>query len=79
MNGRSRAAARWNGGRRLAGAAACRAAGGVLLATPDELADLARRVDRLRPSHRDPESFHVEKGEIAEHLRALARSQGALV
>ena len=36
------------------------------------LAELARRVDRLRLSHRDPEAFHVEKSEIAAELRRLA-------
>lgn len=38
------------------------------------LADLARRVARLRPSHRDPEWFHAEKDEIAAELRRLARA-----
>ena len=36
------------------------------------LIDLAARIDRLRPSHRDPEAFHVEKSEIAAALRRLA-------
>lgn len=39
----------------------------------DQLTELARRVLRLRPSHRDPEEFHVEKSEIANELRRLAR------
>jgi hypothetical protein len=38
------------------------------------LADLARRLDRLRPDHRDPERFHIEKDEIAFELRRLARA-----
>ena len=38
------------------------------------LADLARRLERLRPSHRDPEQFHIEKSEIAAELRRLARA-----
>lgn len=37
------------------------------------LADLAARVARLSPSHRDPERYHVEKSEIAAELRRLAR------
>jgi hypothetical protein len=38
------------------------------------LADLARRLDRLRPHHRDPERFHLEKDGIAAELRRLARA-----
>ena len=38
------------------------------------LADLARRLERLRPSHRDPEAFFVERSEIAAELRRLARA-----
>jgi hypothetical protein len=38
------------------------------------LVELARRVDRLRLSHRDPERFHLEKDEIAVELRRLARA-----
>nr|WP_137830900.1 hypothetical protein [Methylobacterium sp. L1A1] len=38
-----------------------------------ELDALADRVGRLRPSHRDPEAFHVEKDEIERALRRLAR------
>lgn len=37
------------------------------------LDDLAERVRRLVPSHRDPERFHVEKSEIEHDLRRLAR------
>ncbi len=36
------------------------------------LAELARRVDRLRPEHRDPERFHLVKSDIAAELRRLA-------
>lgn len=42
----------------------------------DTLADLARRVRRLRPDHRDPEHFHEEKSEIEHALRKLARGVG---
>jgi hypothetical protein len=38
------------------------------------LEDLAHRLERLRPSHRDPEWFHAEKSEIADALRRLARA-----
>jgi hypothetical protein len=38
-----------------------------------ELAELAARVSRLRPDHRDPERWHMEKSEIAAELRRLAR------
>lgn len=40
------------------------------------LLDLARRVARLQPSHRDPERFHEEKSEIAHALRELAKEAG---
>ena len=39
-----------------------------------EVVDMALRVARLRPSHSDPERFHVEKSEIEYGLRRLARS-----
>ena len=48
------------------------AAGMPLSPNLDALAD---RVNRLRPSHRDPEHFHVEKDEIARELRWLARQR----
>ncbi|WP_198365121.1 hypothetical protein [Roseomonas sp. KE0001] len=38
--------------------------------------DLARRLSRLCPSHRDPEAFHIEKAELVHALRRLARSPG---
>lgn len=44
------------------------------LAVAEELADLAARLRRLRPSHRDPEHYHVEKSEIEHGLRRLARN-----
>lgn len=37
------------------------------------LDEIAERVRRLVPSHRDPERFHVEKSEIEHELRRLAR------
>lgn len=40
---------------------------------PGELEQLAERVVRLSPSHRDPERFHEEKSEVAAELRRLAR------
>jgi hypothetical protein len=40
------------------------------------LKDLARRVARLAPSHRDPERYHVEKSEIVAELRRLAAGLG---
>lgn len=39
----------------------------------DYLDELAYRVWRLRPDHRDPERFHVEKSQIVSELRKLAR------
>jgi hypothetical protein len=38
------------------------------------LRDLARRVRRLAPSHRDPERFHEDKSEIVYELLTLARA-----
>lgn len=40
------------------------------------LGDLADRLRRLRPDHRDPERFHVEKSEIEHELRRLAAVAG---
>ena len=39
----------------------------------DVIDDLAHRVRRLRPDHRDPHRFHEEKSEIAHELSKLAR------
>lgn len=38
------------------------------------LSELARRVEKLRPSHRDPENFFIERAEIAHALRQIARN-----
>lgn len=38
----------------------------------ERLRDLAARVERNVPHHRDPEQFHIEKSEIACELRRLA-------
>ena len=40
----------------------------------DQLLVLASAVGRLSPSHRDPERFHMDKGEIIGELRRLARN-----
>lgn len=37
------------------------------------LLDLAKKVNRLSPHHRDPERFHQDKSEIERDLRRLAR------
>ena len=37
-----------------------------------EILDLASRVARLAPSHRDPERFHLEKSELADTLKRWA-------
>ncbi len=41
------------------------------------VADIAERVARLSPSHRDPEAFHMDKHTLASELRALARAMEA--
>lgn len=38
-----------------------------------QLADLAYRIRRLAPDHRNPHRFHEEKSEIAHQLAKLAR------
>ncbi|MFD2032210.1 hypothetical protein ACFSKM_21415 [Ancylobacter dichloromethanicus] len=40
---------------------------------PAVLVELADRVRRLVPSHRDPEAFHEAKSEIEAELRRLSR------
>ncbi len=35
--------------------------------------DVAWRLRRLSPSHRDPERFHIEKDALARRLELLAR------
>jgi hypothetical protein len=42
-------------------------------AQADALHDLARRVSRLAPSHRDPERFFIERDEIRSALHRMAR------
>ena len=44
-------------------------------AVSELLRNLAARVERNVPHHRDPERFHAEKSEIATALRRLACSQ----
>ena len=50
----------------------------IRLNTAERLAELAKRVRRLAPSHRDPERYHVEKSEIEHELRRLAREAGSM-
>ncbi|MCJ7995890.1 hypothetical protein J5N58_08140 [Rhizobium cremeum] len=40
--------------------------------TAARLRDIADRLARLAPSHRDPHQFHEEKSELVAELRALA-------
>jgi hypothetical protein len=44
-------------------------------AVSELLRNLAARVERNVPHHRDPERFHAEKSEIAAALRRLACGQ----
>lgn len=37
------------------------------------IGQIADRIRRLCPDHRDPERFHIEKSEIEHELRELAR------
>lgn len=46
---------------------------------PNALLTLADRLRRLKPSHRDPESYFVEKSEIERELRRLAQQQERIV
>jgi hypothetical protein len=39
----------------------------------NELAVLAKRIERLTISRRDPEAWHIEKSEISAALRQIAR------
>jgi len=42
--------------------------------SPDnKLQDIARKVQRLSPDHRDPERYFMEKSEIVAALRSIAR------
>ena len=43
----------------------------------ERLRDLAARVERNVPQHRDPHAFHAEKSEIASELRRLANAAAA--
>lgn len=40
------------------------------------IGELADRLRRLRPDHRNPERFHMEKSEIEHELRRLAGLAG---
>lgn len=40
---------------------------------PDRLRALSRRLGRLSPNWRDPETFFEERGEIERELRRMAR------
>ena len=44
-------------------------------AVSELLRELAARVERNVPHHREPERFHAEKSEIASELRRLAGRQ----
>jgi hypothetical protein len=39
----------------------------------EKLRELAVRVDRNVPRHGDPERFHIEKSEIANELKNMAK------
>jgi hypothetical protein len=38
----------------------------------DRLSDLAIKLDRLAPSHRDPEKYFETKADIVDELRSIA-------
>lgn len=42
------------------------------VSAPHTLTNLADRLRRLSPCHRDPERFHEDKSEIERELRRLA-------
>jgi hypothetical protein len=44
--------------------------------TWQKIGELADRLRRLHPCHRDPEHFHAEKSEIEHELRELVRRAG---
>ena len=46
---------------------------GATMSEAAAILELAQRVRRLSPHHRDPERFHLEKDEIVRDLRTLAR------
>ena len=45
-------------------------------AVADDLADLARQIDRLAPDRRDPEAFHMAKADIAARWRDFPPYKG---
>ena len=45
---------------------------GATMREADALRELASRVRKLSPHHRDPERFHFEKDEIARQLQRVA-------
>lgn len=47
----------------------------VVRRTPleDDLLRLARALQRLSPSHRNPEKYHEDKSQIIDELKGLAR------
>ena len=47
--------------------------GGRRVTAGDTLRTLARRVERLSPSPRNPDQFHEDKSDIAYALRLMAR------
>lgn len=44
----------------------------MLTTTAAKLIDIADRLARLAPCHRDPHRFHEEKSQLVHELRALA-------
>jgi hypothetical protein len=46
---------------------------GIEASAAERLVEIANRVQRLGPNHRDPELFHAEKSEIVHELRHLSR------
>ncbi|MGZ2404834.1 hypothetical protein [Rhizobium ruizarguesonis] len=43
------------------------------------LLDIADRLERLVPSHRDPHRFHEEKSELVDELGRLAANDNKMV
>ena len=39
------------------------------------LAEIAARIERLGPDHRDPERFHVDKDQLVKDVRRMVREQ----
>lgn len=42
--------------------------------TSSVLMQMAYRIQRLSPSHKNPEKYHEDKSEIVEELKRVARS-----